>query len=196
MVVSILELDGNDKKIISLLQQDPEMDFSVISKNTGLSEVAVEARIIKLKRKGLLVESVGINSKDMNDVQMASVELSTKKNKELLDKIGKCPFVLHAFNKSGKNNIGLTMIGPDTDTIYNVINQCFRKELGIKKIKMDMIITPLKDFIIPVDFEIENFDINLCRFRCKGKYTKEENIKSYMGNTNEIIPQKIVEELS
>ena len=51
-------LGENEKRILNLLSENPQMSISDIAKSVGISATAVEKNIAKLKKKGLL-ERIG-----------------------------------------------------------------------------------------------------------------------------------------
>ena len=73
----ILGIDNADKKIIEMIERDPDITHSKIAEEIDKSQPAVGARIIKLERKSLLTKQVGFNIKDV-DIKTAIVFVSTK----------------------------------------------------------------------------------------------------------------------
>ena len=151
-----LKIDEVDKQIIQLLQDDPEMTHSEISEKVHKSQPAVGARIIKLRRKNLLITQIGVNFKKV-DIKLAKVTMLVKNVGDILEKMEKCPFVLHAFKISGITNLLVLIAAPDIKTIDLMVDLCWRSHPDIITINVSYIISSVKDLILPVNFDIEFF---------------------------------------
>ncbi|MFX1307110.1 MAG: winged helix-turn-helix transcriptional regulator, partial [Promethearchaeota archaeon] len=72
----LLSIDNDDKKIIEMIEKNPDITHSDIAKEIDKSQPAVGARIIKLERKNLLTKQVGFNIRKV-DIKVAIVYIST-----------------------------------------------------------------------------------------------------------------------
>jgi len=82
----ILSIDDDDKKIIEMIEKDPDITHSDIAKEIEKSQPAVGARIIKLERKNLLTKQVGFNVKNV-DIKVAIVYISTKDVENIVESV-------------------------------------------------------------------------------------------------------------
>ncbi|MBY9016533.1 MAG: Lrp/AsnC family transcriptional regulator [Candidatus Lokiarchaeota archaeon] len=155
----ILGIDDDDYKIIEMLEKDPSVTHSDIAREIEKSQPAVGARIIKLERKNLLSRTVGFNIKKV-DVKVAIVFVSTKDVEIIVRKIEKCPFINHAFKISGEFNLLCFVAASDLQTIEKLVDLCFRKDPNVINVKTNILIDSIHDFVIPIDFQIEKFDLN------------------------------------
>jgi len=171
------KIDEVDKKIINLLQKNPDLSTSEIAEKVYKTETSVGARITKLKRENLLDTQIGVNYKKNKDICLTFCNLTTKNSYDVLEKAKMCPFVFNAFNKTGSSNIIMIMNSPDIDIAQKVIDHCFRSDPNIKSIKADYIITSAKDLILPISFEIEKFE-NGCEAKCKVKQNEINRVKN------------------
>ena len=153
----ILGIDDDDYKIIEMLEQDPSITHSDIAREIEKSQPAVGARIIKLERKHLLTKQVGFNIKKV-DIKVAIVFVSTKDVETIVSKIEKCPFINHAFKISGEFNLLCFVAASDLQTIEKLVDLCFRKDPNVINVKTNILIDSVHDFVVPIDFQIENFD--------------------------------------
>ncbi|MGQ4874552.1 MAG: Lrp/AsnC family transcriptional regulator [Promethearchaeota archaeon] len=153
----LLGIDDDDKKIIEMIEANPNITHSEIAKEIEKSQPAVGARIIKLERKHLLTKQVGFNIKKV-DLKVAIAFISTKDVESVVQKIEKCPFINHAFKISGEYNLLCFISAPDLQTIERLIDLCFRKDPNVISVKTNILIESIHDFVIPIDFQIENFD--------------------------------------
>ena len=161
----LLKIDNDDKKIIEMIEKNPDITHSDIAKEIEKSQPAVGARIIKLERKHLLTKQVGFNVKKV-DIKTAIVFISTKDVDKIVDKIEECPFINHAFKISGEFNILCFIAASDLQTIERLIDLCFRKDEHVINVKTNILIESIHDFVVPIDFQIEDFDGRYCGPGC------------------------------
>ncbi|MFX1337035.1 MAG: Lrp/AsnC family transcriptional regulator [Promethearchaeota archaeon] len=161
----LLKIDDDDKKIIEMIERDPDITHSDIAKEIEKSQPAVGARIIKLERKNLLAKQVGFNIKKV-DIKVAIAYISTKDVDKIVEKIEDCPFINHAFKISGEYNLLCFITASDLQTIERLIDLCFRRDPDVINVKTSILIESIHDFVIPIDFTIENFDGRYCGPNC------------------------------
>lgn len=166
----LLKIDDDDKKIIEMIEKDPDITHSDIAKEIEKSQPAVGARIIKLERKHLLTKQVGFNVKKV-DIKVAIVFISTKDVDKIVEKIQDCPFINHAFKISGEYNLLCFISASDLQTIERLVDICFRKDKDVINIKTNILIDSIHDFVVPIDFQIEKFNGRYCGPGC---HLKEE----------------------
>lgn len=153
----LLDIDDDDKKIIEMIEENPGITHSEIAAEIGKSQPAVGARIIKLERKHLLSKQVGFNIKKV-DIKTAIVYVATKDVESIVQKISTCPFINHAFKISGEYNLLCFIAASNLHTIEHLIDLCFRKDPNVINVKTNILIESIHDFVMPIDFQIENFD--------------------------------------
>jgi len=164
----LLSIDNDDKKIIEMIEKDPDITHSDIAKEIEKSQPAVGARIIKLERKHLLTKQVGFNVKEV-DIKVAIVYVSTKDVENIVEKIKNCPFINHAFKISGEFNVLCFIAASDLQTIEKLVDLCFRRDPNVINVKTNILIESIHDFVVPIDFTIENFDGRYCGPECNLK---------------------------
>jgi len=176
----ILGIDESDKKIIEMIEKDPDITHSAIAIEIEKSQPAVGARIIKLERKNLLTKQVGFNVKKV-DIKVAIAYISTKDVDVIVRKIEQCPFINHSFKISGEFNVLCFIAASDLQTIEKLIDLCFRRDKNVINVKTNIIIESIHDFVVPIDFQIEDFDGRYCGPGCnmaedlpKFKFKQEE----------------------
>jgi hypothetical protein len=125
---------------------------------------------------------VGFDIKEV-DIKVAIVHISTKDVDKIVQKIEDCPFINHAFKISGEYNLLCYIAASDLQTIERLIDLCFRRDEYVINVKTSIIIDSIHPFVVPIDFQIENFDGRYCGPNCKSdlrsahlqyKFKKEE----------------------
>ncbi|MFX1526756.1 MAG: Lrp/AsnC family transcriptional regulator [Promethearchaeota archaeon] len=173
-----LKLDKIDLKLISLLQEDPNLTHYQIAEIVNRSQPTVGTRLRKLKEKGILQLQAGLNFKKIG-IQLAFVNLNTKNPEEIVDMVNHCPFMLNAFRLSGKYNLSILIANTDIKKLNNVVDQHFRDNSNVHEILLEFITDTVKNFVLPIDTDSELMFPNLedgCSTNCKYcEYKKMES---------------------
>jgi len=171
MISEKLKLDGIDRQIITLVQEDPNLTHTQIAERINRSQPTVGMRIKKLEKEGILQFQPGINFKKV-DLFLATVELNTKLPNVILDMAKFCPFMLNAFRLSGDHNIMILLASSKLDKLDNIVNYHFRSNPEVQSVSMELVTDIAKDFILPIDFDSEEHSPTLeegCGDKCKYK---------------------------
>lgn len=178
MLSEKLKLDDIDRKIISLIQQEPNLTHTQIAEKINRSQPTVGMRIKKLEKSGILQFQPGINFKKV-ELYLAKVELKTKNPEEILEMAKYCPFMLNAFRLSGENNICILLASSHLDKLDNIVNYHFRNNSEVLSVSMEIIVDIAKDFILPIDFDSENHNPTIedgCGDKCKYELAKMQGL--------------------
>ncbi|KKK41564.1 MAG: hypothetical protein Lokiarch_41880, partial [Candidatus Lokiarchaeum sp. GC14_75] len=54
----------------------------------------------------------------------------------------------------------------DLQTIEKLVDLCFRRDENVINVKTNILIESIHDFVVPIDFQIENFDGRYCGPGC------------------------------
>ena len=176
MISEKLKLDDVDRKIISLVQEDPGLTHTQIAEKIDRSQPTVGMRIKKLEQSGILQFQPGINFKKV-ELFLATVEVNTKNPTEILDMAKCCPFMLNAFRLSGEHNICILLASSKLEKLDAVVNYHFRNNKDVSMTSMEVVTEIAKDFILPIDFDSEIHEPNDqegCGDKCKYLLAKKE----------------------
>ncbi len=156
-----LGIDDNDKMIIQLMQENPDITEEEIAKEIGKTQEVVGARILKLERKFLLSKQVGINLKKVKLI-VAIVQIYTRNVEKVIQKLKDCVFLNYIFRVSGEYNLLVFLTAPDKDFIVRIVDFWLRDDKNVSKVKIQFIISTENDFLLPMNFQIEKFDRASC----------------------------------
>jgi len=151
-----LDLDKRDREILSLLEKYPEMSQSDMAEKLKISQPSVSARIHKLKQKGALSHVVGMNLKKV-ELYMAKVDVVANNTSSVLDIFKDCPYFLNGLIVSGRNNLCLFFVGEDISTLEAIVDGHLRGNPLVKSAELSIVITTMKDFVMPIKM---NFDFS------------------------------------
>lgn len=161
-----LDLDKRDREILSLLEKSPEMSQSDMAEILKISQPSVSARIHKLKQKGALAHVVGMNLKKVK-LHMAKVDVTANNTSSLLDIFKDCPYFLNGLIVSGKHNLCLFFVGEDIATLEAIVDGHLRNNPLVKEAEVSIVISPMKDLIMPLRMNFDFKDTPPCGNQCK-----------------------------
>ncbi len=156
-------MDEKDRKILSLLRENPEIRQREIARLIGISQPSVGARIKKLKERGLISYVVGTNLKKVG-LYLSKVEITAKKTNEILNSFKNCPYFLNGFVTSGKYNLCLFFVSEDISTLEALVDAHIRPRPNVMEVKMSLILSMVNDFIFPLKFEFERKETPPCNY--------------------------------
>jgi len=154
MITEKLGIDKRDVELLNLYMQNPQYSQSEVAQLMKLSQPSINARIARLKQKGILSFSSGINFNQTHLV-LVRVDFSAKNPKELLDRIKNCSFFVNAFNVSGKQNLSLFLACEELKKAEEIVNKHLRTNQDVSDITMTILTSSVKDFLINLDMTRE-----------------------------------------
>ncbi|HLB70153.1 MAG: Lrp/AsnC family transcriptional regulator [Candidatus Methanoperedens sp.] len=163
-----LDLDKRDREILSLMEKDPEMSQNDIAEKLKISQPSVSARIHKLKQKGALAHVVGMNLKKVH-LYMAKVDVIANNTSSVLDIFKDCPYFLNGLIVSGKHNLCLFFVGEDIATLEAIVDGHLRNNPAVQGAEVSIVITPMKDLILPLRMNFDFSNDPPCGIGCNCK---------------------------
>ena len=176
MAGSNIELDEKDKIILSLTYNNQEISQEEMAKKLHISQPSVAARIKKLKAKGLIEQIIGVNLNKVG-LKVAMVRLATTNTEKILNMFRDCPFFLNGFIISGKDNLVLMLVGDDMASLESIIDSHIRPDKDVQSVDFDVIITSIKDFVIPINIPTDALNKSPCDLdhKCEDCYAFKTN---------------------
>jgi Lrp/AsnC family leucine-responsive transcriptional regulator len=163
-----LDFDKRDREILSLLEKSPEISQNEIAEKLKISQPSVSARIHKLKQKGALAHVVGMNLKKVS-LYMAKVDVMASNTSSVLDIFKDCPYFLNGLIVSGNHNLCLFFIGEDIATLEAIVDGHLRSNPLVKSAEVSIVITPVKDLVMPLRMNFDFSDVPPCGNGCNCK---------------------------
>ena len=131
-------------------------------KNNKLSKFdEKDKKILKMERSGILKTQKGLNIRN-SGLKVMLVFINTKNVNEFMKKANPCPYMINIFRISGPYNVIVMIAATKMKTITKVLDTCLKNDDNINEIKMSLMVESVQDFIIPMDFSIENFNEASC----------------------------------
>jgi len=162
------KIDEIDRRIIEIIQEEPNITHTDIAKRVDRSQPTIGMRINRLEELGVLQFQAGLNLK-VADMFYARVEITTDHPEEILEQIDECHYMLNAFRLSGTTNVSALLTNSKISFLDKLVNYKFRDNPSVKEVKMNIITDVVEDFVLPIDLNFDDCDCEL----------KEECIKSW-----------------
>jgi DNA-binding Lrp family transcriptional regulator len=160
------KMDDKDKMIISMYSMDPNVSQEAIAKVLKLSQPSVASRVMKLRDGGALEVSAGINPLHMG-LYLAKVDLSSTRPRSILERFCGCPYFANGFSVSGRHNLCLFFFCESVTTLEAIVNGHIRSYPTVSDVDFDIVISSVKDFIIPVRLKPEHSSEPPCGIKLK-----------------------------
>ena len=151
---SIKNIDNIDKKIIKLIQKDPNITHTELAKRVGRSQPTIGIRVKKLEKSGLINYQAGINIKN-SEFYFSKIDVETKHPDEICELVEKCPFMLTAFRLSGKTNLNIIAVNPELLGIERVVNYYLRDRDDILNLSINLITKTTNSIVLPLDLDFK-----------------------------------------
>lgn len=165
VVRNLSRLDKIDKRIVSLLAENPEISQSDMANFLKISQPAVSMRIRELKNRGVITRFVGVNLKRAS-LRLAKVDITCSDTESVLKFFEKCPRCLNVLVTSGRHNLCLFFVGEDLTSLHACIDQHIRTQRNVKEVEFNLVITPLKDLVVPLRITKEKQEVSPCEKSC------------------------------
>ena len=159
------KLDNVDRKIMSLLSQNPEVSQVELAKQLKVSQPAVSSRIHKLEEKGALAYVVGTDVKKAQ-LFLANLDVATNHVEQFLNSLEGCPIYLNGFLTSGKNNLTIMLVGENIRSIMSCVDSHLRQNPVVKDTELALMVTPVRPFVIPIRPSVDKQKTTPCGADC------------------------------
>ena len=141
-------LDELDQKIIQLLIENARISYSDIGKETGISRVAVKARIQALEKKGIIEEyTTIINPQKISGAVSCYFEIETSPSSftKVIQLLCDCPTVTQIYRTTGKCRLHVHAVTANHDELEGFLSEVIDKLPDIVSISTNVILSSIKD---------------------------------------------------
>jgi len=138
-------LDELDQKIIQLLIENSRISYSDIGEKTGISRVAVKARIQALEKKGVIEEyTTIINPQKISGAVSCYFEIETKPD-NLTNILYQNDIVTQIYRVTGRNKLHVHAVASSSDEMELFLHNIIDTLPGIISCSCNMILSRIKD---------------------------------------------------
>jgi len=164
-MVELFELDEKDKKILEILEKDPETSQNDIAKLVNLSQPSIGARIKKMRELGIINHTYGINLKDPG-LYILKVDIKCKQPRELIKIFEECPFFLNGFIVAGNRNLTMLFIGEELSSLEAIVDQHIRPSSNVQSTEVGIVVRAERDVVVPIRINVRPSDTSPCGSSC------------------------------
>jgi DNA-binding Lrp family transcriptional regulator len=154
-MTEILGMDEIDQQIVQLIQGDPTLTHTEIATHVNRSQPTIGMRIRKLEDAGVLHFQAGINIKE-TELYLSRCDISTSNPEKIMDMAKNCPYMINVFRLSGEWNISLLLASLKLEDLDKIVNNHFRHDKEVQKIKMEVITDISENYVIPLNILFES----------------------------------------
>ena len=141
-----LGLDDKDIKILSWYMDNPFISQSEIASKLNMSQPSVNYRIQKLKEKGILNISAGIDFSKANLV-LARADFTAKNAHNVFNNLKRCAFFVQGFTLSGKNNASAYFVTDSLEKVEEIITDNLRSNSDVSDINVNVVVNSVNQFL-------------------------------------------------
>ena len=141
-------LDEMDQKIIRLLIENARISYSNIGEETGISRVAVKARIQALEKRGVIEEyTTIINPQKISGAVSCYFEIETKPEylAQVTDILYKNDTVTQIYRVTGRDRLHVHAVASSGDEMDYFLHNVIDTLPGIISCSCNMILSRIKD---------------------------------------------------
>ena len=141
-------LDELDQKIIQLLIENARISYSDIGEKTGISRVAVKARIQALEKKGVIEEyTTIINPQKISGAVSCYIEIEVKPDQltQVTDILYKNNIVTQIYRVTGKDKLHVHAVASSSDEMEDLLHNVIDTLPGIISCSCNIILSRIKD---------------------------------------------------
>ena len=141
-------LDELDQKIIRLLIENARISYSDIGEETGISRVAVKARIQALEKRGVIEEyTTIINPQKISGAVSCYFEIETKPEylAQVTDILYKNDTVSQIYSVTGRDRLHVHAVASSGDEMEYFLHNVIDTLPGIISCSCNMILSRIKD---------------------------------------------------
>ena len=141
-------LDELDQKIIHLLIENARISYSDIGEKTGISRVAVKARIQALEKKGIIEEyTTIINPQKISGAVSCYFEIEIKPEHltQVTDMLYRNDIVTQIYRVTGRDRLHVHAVASSGDEMEYFLHNVIDTLPGIISCSCNMILSRIKD---------------------------------------------------
>ena len=155
-------LDKTNRQIISLLEENPMLSQTEIAEELGLSQSSIALRLDKLRKSGIMNETIGIQYKKLG-LQMCRADVSCSDPDLVLNWSTKCPLLVNSSVGVGGNNVSVFIACEDFEMFQYVVDEHIRRLEGVSTVYFHPIVDWAKDYIIRIALDAPKTEVPPCQ---------------------------------
>lgn len=136
-------MDEKDEKIISLLKKNSRSGYSTLSKELGITDVAVKKRIKRLQEKGVIKKfTIEVDDKEMGKKIQAILLIRAEAGriKDLISKLSRVSGIMEANPSIGEHDLIARVSCNTIDELKNIVENKVNLLDGVIDVKTNILV--------------------------------------------------------
>jgi Lrp/AsnC family transcriptional regulator len=154
-------LDSTNRRIIALLQSDPDMIQSDIARRLRISQSAVAARLDKLQKSGVFEIFPSLNIARLG-LQMGKIDVGTTNLDAVMGWARRCPLLVNASIGVGGQNLSLFFVAEDLEMFQYIVDSHIRRIDGVTDLNFVPILQWAKGFTTQLNLAVAKSETPPC----------------------------------
>ena len=141
-------LDELDQKIIQLLIKNARMSYSDIGQQTGISRVAVKARVQSLERRGIIEDyTTIINPQKISGAISCYFEIETLPDtlSNVVELLNQNDIITQIYRVTGRNKLHVHAVAASNEEMERLLREVIDPLPGVISCSCNMILSRVKD---------------------------------------------------
>ncbi len=141
-------LDELDRKIVRLLIANARMSYSEIGQQTGISRVAVKARVQSLERRGVIEEyTTVIDPQKISGAVSCYFEIETRPDtlSQVIDILMRNETITQIYRVTGKNRLHVHAVAASNEEMETLLTETIDRLPGVVDCTTNLILSRIKD---------------------------------------------------
>ncbi len=123
-------MDSTDKKILDMIRVNARMPYQEIADRIGLSRVAVQKRISKMEKSGVIIGYETVMCRDDEHTAFLDVDIKSESYEKVIDYLVNYPkYITRVYKTAKDNHIHIVAVAGSTKELQSMIDTV-RKECG------------------------------------------------------------------
>jgi hypothetical protein len=97
---------------------------------------------------------------------LAKMDIATNDVEGVLSILNTCPLYLNSFLISGRFNLTVLLVGENIRSIMSCVDSHLRKISLIKDMEFSLVVTPIRNFVVPIKPNMDKKKITPCGTNC------------------------------
>ncbi|WEX11247.1 Lrp/AsnC family transcriptional regulator [Chelativorans sp. AA-79] len=150
-MADMAQLDGYDRKMLSLLQEDARLTNNDLSERVNLSASQCSRRRQKLEEEGIIKGYRAILDRDrlgLSLVNIISVTLATHNRdnaRRFAELVSRLPEIQEAYALTGEMDYILKVVTPDLKSLSDFVNEVLLPHESVQHVKTAIALQTLKE---------------------------------------------------
>lgn len=154
-------IDEKNRKIIGLLQDDPDLTQSELAKDLHISQSAVAIRLARLAKSGLFLRGSSLNYGILG-LRMGRADVEAKDFERVLKWASACPLFVNASLGIGSKNLSLLFVAEDLQMFHFLVDEHLRRFDEVSGVDFSEIVKWIREFVIGLNLEFQTKETPPC----------------------------------